>query len=1039
MWMVPVTLSAQTQIKGRVQQADGKAIPGVNIRNKIQSTTTDQNGSFTLSVRVGDTLLLSHLAYQSRQYVLSQLPQGLLEISLSPHANELQEVQVSTGYQRISRERATGSFVQLDSAILSRRVSTNILERLEDISPGLVFNRSGKTSSLISIRGQNTIAANANPLIVIDNFPYEGDISNLNPNDVASITILKDAAAASIWGARAGNGVIVITTRKGSYNRKPAFSLNSNLTIGQKPDLFYRKGMSVSDYIATEQRLFSENYYDDKEASPYHELLSPLIEILIAERDQQISGSEAQTAIEALKQNDLRREVDRYLNRESINQQYSLSLNGGSERQKYLLSLGYDRNLATRKSDSYNRLSLNGNQSFLFLENNLELETGIYLTRSQSASANENFTAGFPYVALTDKQGNPVVVPRNYRPAFISTAMEQGLLDWRYTPLNELGQAANQRKSLDLRLNASLKYRITQALSASVLYQYNETSNRGRDLHDENSYYARNMINTYTQVSTSGLTLPIPEGGILDQSYGRIHGQNLRGQLSFDQDWSGRHELHAIAGAERKENYTLANTFRVYGYDSSRSQSIPVDYAGFYPSYITGIDYFSIPSGESEEDLTDRFISYYANLAYTYKGRYTLSASARKDQSNLFGVRTNQKGVPLYSLGAAWELSKENFYQLSFLPYLKLRATYGYNGNSFTNFYAFTTAAIDKGNSSPTLIPFARIENPPNPNLRWERTRAINLGADFASRDNRISGSFEYYFKRSTDLLGQVPVASSTGVSYFSGNFGSTKGHGFDLSVNSRNLRGRFSWESSLMLSMNKDQIVEYSKEQVIGTNLLNGELNTIPGKPLYSMSSYPWAGLNPQNGNPRGYLSGQISEDYNAILLAASIDHLQYHGYSQPPYYGALRNTFSYKGLSLSANVSFRLGYYYRQQAVQYGGSYGLGTFGDYDLRWQQPGDEAHTIVPSIPSVQVNGRDEFYRYTPGLVQKADHFRLQDIRLDYRLAGKISKKLGLQGLNLYGYVNNVGLLWKASSVDLDPDYLLQKPIRTFALGLKADF
>ena len=253
---------AQTILKGRIISAtDSLPLPGASIRiqgnNTGQSTAAD--GSFSISINEDNVLHVSYLGYQSREINLRLQHDNPLLILLQENENRLSEVVVSTGYQSLPKERATGSFVQVDNELLNRRVSTDVLSRLEDAVPGLVFNRQG--DSRISIRGQSTISANAEPLIVLDNFPYEGDINSINPNDIESITVLKDAAAASIWGARAGNGVIVINTKKGRYKQALKVAVNSSVNIGARPDLFYEPKISSSDYIAMEQLLFSRGFY----------------------------------------------------------------------------------------------------------------------------------------------------------------------------------------------------------------------------------------------------------------------------------------------------------------------------------------------------------------------------------------------------------------------------------------------------------------------------------------------------------------------------------------------------------------------------------------------------------------------------------------------------------------------------------------------------------------------------------------------------------------------------------------------------------
>lgn len=237
-----IIASAQFKISGRITDEEGNPLQGATIsllREGI-ATSSKEDGSFVLPGNFQSAeLIITSVGYARKNVSISNAAQMPLVIVLSKDVSQLTEVVVSTGYQIIPKERSTGSFAVVDNELLNRRVSTDIISRIEDVTSGVIFNRAGSTTDPISVRGRNTIYANARPLIIIDNFPYEGDLVNINPNDVENITVLKDAAAASIWGARAGNGVIVITTKKGKFNTPAKLSFNSNLSLGSKPDVFY--------------------------------------------------------------------------------------------------------------------------------------------------------------------------------------------------------------------------------------------------------------------------------------------------------------------------------------------------------------------------------------------------------------------------------------------------------------------------------------------------------------------------------------------------------------------------------------------------------------------------------------------------------------------------------------------------------------------------------------------------------------------------------------------------------------------------------
>ncbi len=1048
--------SAQQIIRGRILSASDKApLPGssIKIKGNTSGTAADSAGNFVLHTQDLEIILqVSSLGYRSRE-VSIRLPAGFpLEIYLEENSSQLQEVIVSTGYQEIPKERATGSFAKVDNELLNRRTSTDILSRLEDVVPGLVFNRnvSGRENN-ISIRGQSTIFANAQPLIVLDNFPYDGDISNINPNDIESVTVLKDAAAASLWGSKAANGVIVISSKRGSYKKAPKVSFHANNTLGDKPNLFYQSRMSSADFIEIEKMLFAKGYYQSAELSTNKTPLTPVIELLIAKRDGKILSAAADEKIEALKGQDVRNDFDRYMNRMSINRQVSLSISGGSDNQRYFASAGYDYNTLNSRGNDYGRLTLNAKNTWSLFRNKLELSTGIYFAQNNNTLNNpgipsirmSNAAALYPYARLADDSGKPLAIIHDYRRAFLQSAEQQGLLNWEYKPLEEMSTANNMLKITDYRVNGALRYKIITGLNADVLYQYGGGLLDGRNLQSQESYYTRNMINQLTYVNTDGsISRPLPLGGIYDRRNGSSVSQNLRSQLNYSRLFAKQHSINAIAGWEVKDLHGISNTYRLYGYDPDHVSSAKVDYVNYYKRYDNPFS-GTIMNNDSGSDQTDRFQSYYANAAYSFKQRYTLSASGRFDQSNLFGVRTNQKGVPLWSAGLAWDLSSENFYPFKCLPYLKIRATYGYNGNIDKALTAFTTAVYFNGSASSIGQPYAQITNPPNPELRWERVKIINLGVDFESRAGRVGGSIEYYRKKGLDLTGNIPYPPSSGISSFRGNNANTSGQGLDFTLNSRNFNREFKWLSNFLFSYVKDKVTNYLVQSTSGKYLEGGygfSNYPLEGKPLYSIYSYSWAGLDPQTGDPMGYLDGAVSKDYAKILSAARPENLIYHGPARPTMFGALRNTFSYKNISISANVSYRLGYYFRNESIQYGTLLsGQVDHGDYSLRWQKPGDETFTHVPSIPAVTNTNRDNLYLYSDALVEKGDHIRLQDIQLSYDLERKDHPRFPLARTQFYLYANNLGILWKAGKGSIDPDHQTGLVPLTISAGLRVNF
>ncbi|WP_111672700.1 SusC/RagA family TonB-linked outer membrane protein [Algoriphagus litoralis] len=1032
-------------IEGQVKAGpDQELIPGVSvlIKGTAIGTVSDSEGKFRINVpQEYSQLVISFLGFKTKEIELTG-SESFLDISLETLDMDLDEVQVmATGYQEIPRERANGSFVTLDRDLVNRRISTNILDRLEDVTPGLIFNRVGSATEPISIRGRSTINANAQPLIVVDNFPYDGPIENINPNDVESITVLKDASAASIWGARAGNGVIVITTKRAKEGQNLRVSFNANTTVTELPDLYYDPKMSIASFIDLERELFDRGLFNSSINSNNKPRVSPSVEALLKARNGQITRAEAESLLEQYKQQDVRRDLLNYYYRPAVNQQYSLSLSGSSPNHRHNLAIGYDRNQSQVVGNGNSRFSLTKNDDWNLLNGKLELGTGIYWVQGNSSSSTE-LPPSFIYDQLAGPNGEPLTITRTYSERYISSISNQRpeLLDWTFVPLNEIGMLDDRSKSSDLRLNANLGYRIIPSLKAEVKYQYWTNNSQTKNHSPKESFFVRDLINQFSEFDAEGnITRHIPIGGILDLQNGRGESHSLRGMLSYNES-IGKGTLNAIAGFEGKMLSSTSDGMRYFGYDDELGISVPVDpLTRFRRLHNNSLG--SIPASQTHSGIADRFISYFINASYQLDTRFNFSASARKDQSNLFGVNANQRGVPLWSIGGGYTLSEEKWYKFEAIPYLRVRLTYGYNGNVDKSTSAFTTARYFVSASSiiPNL-PSAAIINPPNPNLSWEKIQITNLALDFGSKNSRVSGSLEFYQKNGEDLIGDIEVPSSTGVYNFRGNFANTSTFGYDFNLSTQNIDRGFPWKTDFFWSYVREKVTRYDFTTAPSNYINSGGVFPFVGRPLFGVYGYEWAGLNPENGNPLGIIDGQPSEDYREILNSATPESLQYAGPGRPVHFGSIRNTFSWKGLELSANISFRMGYFYRRTSVNYNSIYqGAFDHADYDQRWREPGDELITQVPSMPSAQNAFRNTFYLGSAGLIGRGDHIRLQDIRLAYSFSGLNGLPQSLRNIQAYVYANNIGLLWKATEDAFDPDFRTSRPLRSIAMGINWNF
>jgi hypothetical protein len=347
--------------------------------------------------------------------------------------------------------------------------------------------------------------------------------------------------------------------------------------------------------------------------------------------------------------------------------------------------------------------------------------------------------------------------------------------------------------------------------------------------------------------------------------------------------------------------------------------------------------------------LFSRSVSAYTNAAYIYNDRYTVSLSARKDGANIFGTSTNNKWKPLWSAGFKWDLDKELFYHLDWLPELKFRITYGYQGN-VNNSIAGVLTTVTSSTLDRYLLPYSTILNNPNPDLRWEKIGQTNIALDYALKNDRISGTIEYYLKKGTDIIGETELPPSSGVTSISANTADIKGRGFDISINTRNLSGKIEWTTAFLFSYAHEWVTKYKIPPSTIDLYVNGGINPIVGKPVNALYSYRWAGLDPNSGNPQGYLNHQVSTNYAQLTTSTNLDDMIYEGPRVAPYFGSLTNSFRWKDLSFSFLIIYKFGNYFRRPSINYSSLFsGNPGHTDYTLRWQKPGDEKFTNVPSF------------------------------------------------------------------------------------------
>ncbi len=1049
-------LKAQHNYTGTVVDESTKPIAGASItllKTKTQ-TRTDREGKFQVSATdLSERLSVSYMGYETRVLALAESKNKNFWIVLTKKTNQLEEVMVETGYQRIPKDRATGAFALVDDKIITQRLSSgNILDRLEGNFSALQMDRR-KGTNQINIRGINTLSdALMGPLIIVNDLPFEGDINAINPNDVETVTLLKDAAATSVWGARAGNGVIVIKLRNRNKQDGTAVDFSSNLTITAKPDLMYLPKMSSAEFIEVEKMLFDKGFYNTilNGTNSNRGIVSPLVDGLYDLSKGLVTQEEMNARIEKYKTLDYRNDLLRYVYRNGTLSQNNIALSGRGEQSGYRVGIGYDRNMLSKRESSNQRLVINGSYQLNFWKH-FRLESNLLYSNMKNSynpdlidypiGVGGGRTNLYPYAQLMGDAGNPMVIPSQYNFRYMESVADrnEGLLDWFYRPLNEFGVSKADNNTNYWNAGLKLSVKLWNSLEITGQYGFEGQLGANRTLRGQESFFTRDLINRFTQVGNGTVKRIVPLGGILTNGNNDFTSHKGRVQLNFAHKWSDLHELNFFAGSEVSTRTEESDLFTTYGFDEKLYISQLVNPVDAYPIYdgLSGLS--RIPYTNGFDKLTRRYVSLFGNASYTYKGRYIFSVSGRRDASNLFGVNANNRWNPLWSTGLAWRVSDEAFFpKNSVINSLKLRSTLGHSGNSGGMTTSLPILTYMAGlNTDVSTFPRAKVSILPNPSLRWEDVRMINVALDAALFNNRISLSADAYFKKSTDLFASDPIDPTYGFTTVRRNVAVASGKGIDIELDAKLLDGSFKWKAKVLFTINKDKVDKYyggTWRALTFTSSAGRNLSPVEDKALYPVFSYRFVRLDPMSGDPQGYLKGEVSKDYTK-MLADSMQHLVYHGTGIPPYYGSLNQTFSWKSWMLTVNIAYKFGHFFQKETIRYQDLFNSWrTHGDYSQRWQNPGDELWTSVPSMTYPANSNRDNFYAYSEANIGRGDLIRLQDIRLQYQW--KLAKNYPIQ---CYASVNNVALLWKANKWGIDPDYNNMPPARNYTAGVSVHF
>lgn len=1037
-------------IKGVVKDNNGNPLPAVNIYIKGASTSvfTDFDGSYTIWLSNPKSILVfSYMGFKTKEIEVGN--NNTIDLIMEVDSYNLQEVVLSTGYETISKERATGSFSSANMAVFdSRRSNQSIISRLDGMvagltvingSNGIIGSRNGNQNKNQKsvIRGLSSIQLATDPIYAVDGI-LVSDFSIINPDDIESITVLKDAAAAVIWGAKASNGVIVITTKRGTKNEKVKINYNSYFNFDGKPDFGYGKMMNSSQYIQAAKETFNPTVYPLGSLS--RTFVAPHEAILYDQYSGLITQAEADQKLNALANTDNRSQIENLLYRDAFSMGHTLSLSGGTDAYSFYTSVNYVDKQNNRPGSDAKTYRIAINQNYDFSKNfkvflNFSLNNNTSTDKNQIAITN----TFLPYQLFQNEQGNSINMP------YMLGWSEDTRLDFQarsrinldYKPLDEADYGYSKYNNVGFDLTAGFNLNLFKGLSFNGTYGYVKVNGKSKLYNDSKSLVLRLQLLGLTVAPTTASTpvyyLPTT-GGTYQTGNNEQLNWTVRNQLIYTKNFrQDQDRLDLQFGQEANEQVSNGGTTRILGYNETLGTYPLIDYKMLYDGIFGTVpsfrgSYTDLPYLANLEKPS-RVSSYFALGSYMFNHKYGIDASWRVDHSNLFGSDNSAQNKPVWSIGGKWLIGKESFMKnTDWMSNLAVRGTYGITGNSPYVGASSNADILTTGSSSDLAGQSLSISALANKKLAWESTKTINLGLDFVLLNNAINGSIDVYDKHTTDMLGKVPFNPFIRTDTGTGNIGSLKNQGIELTLRTVNLRVKdFSWSTNFVFSYNKNKLESYEASRATTAQEVIA-LNYRSGYSMQSLFAYDFVGLD-NLGDPLIKLAdGTITKDPNAVKP----EDLKYMGTTQPVFNGGLTNTFTYKGISLTANMVYNMGNVMRNDAnTFYTGRMTASHAFDGNIkqsfaeRWQNPGDEATTNIPSYvpePFVNFDRRNTDY-YTKGDINVSDasYVKLRDITLRYSFSNKVLQSLHLAAFSLNLQTSNF-MLWKANHVGIDPEY-----------------
>lgn len=969
----------QKTLTGTILDENHEPLPGASVRIKgtDNGVATDVDGNFSIIPGVKNPVI--EITYIGMKPVEMALGDDFkyLRIVMQPAVNMMNDV-VVTGYQNIKRESATGSYQILSADDLDKRSVTDLSSNLEGKIPGLVKNMksSSNDEDAFTIRGTGSFQARTAPLVVVDGLPIEGGMSTVNPYDVENITVLKDAAAASIYGARASNGVIVITTKQ-AKQEKLTIDFNADLTISEKTNYDDYEWASAAEVLELEKYNF-QYMLDDPKLSGISNLassfasgrihgISPATRMLYRNYTGEISDDELNSTFDKWSRNDYRREWQKVHDRTHVNQQYNIALRTQGKALTSSIIANYSTDNMGVKKENSNSLTFKY-KGDLKVAKWFDLSLGVNVlnnrrkTHALSSTNYAGINSFLPYQSMYNEDGTLARMEAEIYPgyeAFDNPDFE--LKDCTYNLNEEMNRNFNKYNYTNVRTYIHGLFKLLPGWTAQAQFQYEDINSRSQTHREADTYLMRRLYSTYTTGGTMTKKVPIeftmdvfydymenpdkyefdstgqmyhletevnptvhhvPDGGLLSTINSHSQFYTFRGQTNYKRDF-GPHSINVLAGMEYRQTHTYTDSEVLYGYDHATQSNLNLltDWS-FLNKPTTGVFgeeaviLHTDPITPSTSDVLHRFYSIYFNANYVYDNRYSLSGSYRVDKTDLFGADPKFRGRPLWSVGASWNMHNEAFMQ----PYtavdaLKLRASYGLTGNIDSSVSSYLTATI--ANNFITGDKSGTLVAPPNDQLRWEKTETWNVGVDFAFFGYRLNGSIDYYHKSGSDLLTRTDLDHTTGWTYLTINSGNMTNRGIEIQLDGRilqaNSRNDLGINLGVNFAYNKNKITKVSHYPQSGYEYLTMDLRE--GYPMNSIFSFDYAGLIEKDGVTFVGWRDHEGEVHTTNINNSdfTIEDAIYCGTATPKFSGSLTPEITWRGFSLSAMFNFYGGHYMR------------------------------------------------------------------------------------------------------------------------------